>query len=62
MKARKQQANLTVVIRTELVRRNWTVSSLADRIRKPRNSVSLAIHQRRRMPHVEAAILKELGL
>ena len=62
MKARKQQANLTVAIRTELVRRNWSVSDLAARINRPRNSVSLVIHQRRKIPAVENAVRKELAV
>lgn len=62
MKPRKQQANLTERIRIELVRRNWSVSDLAGRINRPRNSVSLVIHQRRSIPAVETAVRKELGL
>ena len=62
MKPRKQQANLTERIRIELVRRNWSVSDLARRINRPRNSVSLVIHQRRSIPAVETAVRKELGL
>lgn len=45
-----------------LIQRQESVTALARRIGFPRNSVSLAIHGRRRMPRIERAVRKELGL
>lgn len=60
MKPRNQSFSLRVKIR--LLERNDTVKALAARVGFDRASCSLVIHQRRRMPRVEAAIRKELGL
>ena len=45
-----------------LLERNDTVKAPATRVGFDRASCSLVIHQRRRMPRVEAAIKKDLGL
>lgn len=60
MKAAKQSFGQSVKIL--LVRREQTVTGLAAAVGYPRNSVSLAIHGRRKFPNVEAAIRKELKL
>jgi plasmid maintenance system antidote protein VapI len=62
MKPRKQQAKFTKAVRLELIHRNWSVNDLARAICRPRNSVSLVIHERRRIPSVEAAVRKELSV
>lgn len=49
-------------VKTRLLERGDSVAALARRLRFDRASCSLVIHQRRRMPRVEAAIRKELGL
>lgn len=58
----QKQTILTERIRIALVRKNWLVSDLARAINRPRNSVSLVVHQRRNIPAVEAEVRKELGI
>lgn len=60
MKTRKQSFWQSAKIR--LIERGESITALAMRIGYPRNTVSLAIHERRHMPKVELAIRKELGL
>lgn len=49
-------------VKIRLIQRHETVAGLARQIGRPRNSVSLVIHERRRIPGVELAVRKELGL
>lgn len=60
MKAANQSFGQSVKIR--LIERHESVTTLARKIGFPRNSVSLAIHGRRRMPRIESAVRRELGL
>lgn len=45
-----------------LIQRNLSVTGLARLIGRPRNSVSLVIHGRRKIPGVEKLVRKELGV
>ena len=49
-------------VKIRLIQRHESVTALARRIGFPRNSVSLAIHGRRRMPRIETAIRQDLGI
>lgn len=60
MKTRKQTFWESAKIR--LIKRRQSIQALADHLGFDRASVSLVIHGRRRMPGVEAAVRKELGL
>ena len=60
MKTRTQTFGQSVKIR--LIERHESVTALAGRLGLPRNSVSLAIHGRRRLPRIERRIREELGL
>lgn len=53
---------LSIAARKRLLDRGQSVTDFAESIGEKRNSVSLVIHGRRRMPGVEAAVRKELGL
>lgn len=59
---RKQPETFSVTVRKRLLERGQSILGFSEELGYPRNSVSLVIHQRRRMPKVEAAIRKELGL
>jgi hypothetical protein len=60
--ARFEPLNISQSSRIRLILRGQSITALAGKLGFDRASVSLTIHGRRRMPKVEAAIRKELGL
>lgn len=54
--------SFTEVVALRLSDRSLSLTDLAGRIGRPRNSVSLVVHRKRHIPSVELAIRKELGL
>lgn len=60
MRTQKQSFGQSAKIR--LIQRGLSVTGLANLIGRPRNSVSLVIHERRRIPAVQKAVREELGL
>lgn len=60
MKASNQSFGQSVKIR--LIQRHESVTALSRRLGYSRTNVALVIHGRRRMPRIERAVRKELGL
>ncbi len=58
---RETQAKSGLVIKKLLLDRHQTVAGLARKLRRPRSSVSQAIHQGR-FPRIRELLEKELGL
>lgn len=57
---RKAPGTFGILVKTELMLRNWTVSDLADRIGVRRETVSRAISGSRTYPKIELQIRMEL--
>lgn len=47
-------------VKTQLLHRGMTITELAEKIGYKRNTVSLVIHERRKMPKVREAIVNEI--
>lgn len=54
--------NFPLEAKTKLLSLGWTVSDLARKLRRPRETVSVAIHHENKFPRVRAAVAKKLGL
>lgn len=53
--------NFPLEAKTRLLVLGWSVAELARKIRRPRSTVSVAIHQNK-FPEVRAKIAKKLGI